>query len=387
MQRPEMSEMTRDVAIIGVCQTRYETNKRSQSLAEVIFEAASGALADAGLSVTDIDGVVLAADDLIDGISISSMVTGPPAGCSLKDEVRISDDGSFAVALAYSRLVSEHQDTCLVVSWSKCSQNDLSSITNLIFDPFYYRFVGLNHVTSHAVQAMRYMCKYGVTEEQAAKVVVKNRMNAHGNPYAHLRESVTVDDVLNSRTLSWPLKQLDLPPLSDGACALVLAAPGRVKMDNPYAWIRAISWINDSYYMGDRELADLVSLNLAARRAYSMAGISDPLKQLDVAEVHEVTSFHELMIYEALGLCGPGEGKEFIESAMSSTGGDLPINPSGGCLSSNPYTAVGLVRVVEAALQVAGRAGKHQVRAANIALAHGMSGVCGQNHCVIIVSR
>ena len=374
------------VAVIGISQTKYEAAKREQDLADMIFETTRGALDDAGLQIGDIDSVVLAAHDLIDGRSITSMLTAPPAGAHLKDEIRVADDGAFAVALAWLRLLSGEFGTSLVVSWSKLSEGDFDAITSLNFEPLFYRPFGFNYVTAHALQAMSYMSRYGITETQAARVAVKNRTNAVKNPLAHLREPVTVDDVLQSRLLAWPLKELDLPPKSDGACAMVLATEERARQAKANcAWIKGVGWTNDTYYLGDKELEKLPSLAQAAERAYRMASIDDPLEQLDVAELHDISSFHELMEYEALGLCKPGEGGQLADQGITSMDGKLPVNPSGGALSSHPYTAVGLIRVAEAALQVMGRAGEHQVPGVKTALAHGASGMCGQSNCVVIL--
>jgi acetyl-CoA C-acetyltransferase len=138
--------------------------------------------------------------------------------------------------------------------------------------------------------------------------------------------------------------------------------------------------------MGDKDMWRLSSLSQAAKKAYAMAGIRDPLKEIDVAEIYDVTSYHELMEYEALGFCEEGDGGKLIDSGSTSMGGELPVNPSGGMLSSNPYIAVGLFRVAEAALQVTNQAGSRQVVGAKTALAHGMSGICGQSNTVIILS-
>lgn len=379
--------MESKVAVIGISQTKHEAAKREQDLADMIFETTRGALDDAGLHIGDIDSVVLAAHDLIDGRSITSMLTAPPAGAHLKDEIRVADDGAFAVALAWLRLLSGEFGTSLVVSWSKLSEGDFDTISSLNFEPLFYRPFGFNYVTAHALQAMSYMSRYGITEAQAGKVAVKNRSNAVNNSLAHLRESVTLDDVLQSRLLAWPLKELDLPPRSDGACALVLATEEKARQTKAKcAWIKGVGWANDTYYLGDKELYKLPSLAQAAERAYRMVGIDDPLEQLDMAELHDVTSFHELMEYEALGFCKPGEGGRLADQGVTSMDGKLPVNPSGGVLSSHPHTAVGLIRVAEAALQVMGRAGEHQVPGAKAALAHGVSGMCGQSNCVVILS-
>ena len=123
------------------------------------------------------------------------------------------------------------------------------------------------------------------------------------------------------------------------------------------------------------------------QKAYKMAGIQKPLAQLDVAEVHDISSFHELMEYEGLGFCKPGEGGQLIDQGVTSMKGKLPVNPSGGALCSHPYTAIGLIRVAEAALQVMNRAGGHQVPGAKTALAHGVSGMCCQSNCVLILGK
>ncbi len=380
--------MNKKAGIIGISQTKHASAKPDSELAEMIFEVTSGALEDARLTIKDIDSVVLAAHDLIDGRSITSMLTAPPAGCHMKDEIRLGDDGAFAVALAWMRLLSGEFNTSLVVSWSKLSEGDFDAITSLNFDPMFYRPMGFNYVTAHALQAMRFMARSGVTETQAAKVTVKNRSNARNNPLAQLRESVSIDEVLASKLLAWPLKELDLPPATDGACAMVITTEENVKPSNgQVAWIKGVGWANDTYYLGDKELGELPSLGMAAKQAYQMAGIEDPLKQIDLAEVHDITSFHELMAYEALGFCKQGEAGMLIDREITSRHGILPVNLSGGVLSSHPYTAVGLIRVAEAAMQVMGRAEGHQVPGVETALAHGASGMCGQTNCVLVLGK
>jgi acetyl-CoA C-acetyltransferase len=235
---------------------------------------------------------------------------------------------------------------------------------------------------------MSYMEKWRINEQQAAQVVVKNRRNGVKNPFAHLRNPVSKDEVLNSEMLSTPLRKLHLPPFSDGACALVLA---RDEMVNPsqqnVAWIEGIGWAQDTYYMGDKELASLDSLSKAAVSAYQMAGIKDPLKDLDLAEIHDITAYHEMMAYEALGFCEQGKGGEFIERGHPLVGGKVAVNPSGGALCSNPYSSVGLIRIAETALQIMGKAGDTQIDKAECALGHGISGMAGQSHCVAILAN
>ncbi len=380
--------MGKRIGIIGVHETRCEGMNRRDSLNDMIFETTRLALQDAGIRQQDIDTVVMSEYDQVDGRLIGAMSAALPAHCYDKDEIRVEEDGAAALALAYMRCLSGHFDTAVVVGWAMCSQTNLDVITKLNFDPFFHRPIGLNWITANALQASSYMNRYGITAEQAAKVTVKNRKNALNNETAHLQAGVELEEVLESGYVSWPLRRLNLPPHSDGACALVMTKEEKAeKSGRPVAWIQGIGWENDTYFMGDKELWRLPSLAAAAGRAYAMAGIQDPLDQIDVAEVYDVTSFHELMEYEALGLCREGEGGGFMDRGVTAMDGDLPVNPSGGMLSSNPYTAVGLYRVAEAALQVTGRARGRQVPGARTALAQGMSGICGQSNTVVILSN
>lgn len=376
------------VGIIGISESKCEGMNRKDSVNDLIFHTTSRAIKDAGIDPVDIDSVVLAEYDQVDGMIIAAMSRALAAHSFGKDEIRVEDDGGTALALAYMRCLSGHFDTVLVVGWAMCSQTNLDVITKINFDPFFHRPIGLNWITSHGVQATSYMNKWGITEEQAAKVTVKNRSNAIKNENAHLRSKVEIQDVLRSRNVSSPLRRLNLPPHSDGCCAIVLTTEEKArKSGRPVAWIEGVGWANDTYYMGDRDLWRLKSLNTAAKKAYDMAGIKNPVKEIDVAELYDVTSFHELMEYEALGFCKEGDGGKFIDSGATLLNGEIPVNPSGGMLSSNPYTAVGLYRVAEAALQVCGRAGERQVPGVKRALAHGMSGICGQSNCVVILGN
>jgi acetyl-CoA C-acetyltransferase len=379
--------MARRIGIVGVSESRCEAANKRDSTADLVFETTSRALKDAGISQPEIDTVVMAESDQLDGRLIGAMSMALPAHSYGKDEIRVEDDGASALALAYMRCLSGYFDTAVVVGWGMCSQTSLDLLTGLSFDPFFHRPLGLNWITSHAIQATSYVSRWGITPEQAAKVTVKNRGNAVKNENAHLQAAVSLHEVLHSAYVSTPLRKLNLPPYSDGACAVVLMTEEKAKMGGqPVAWIDGIGWSNDTYYMGDKDLSRLSSLNQAARKAYAMAGIREPQSEIDVAELYDVTSYHELMEYEALGFCEEGQGGALVESGATSERGRLPVNPSGGMLSSNPYTAVGLFRIAEAALQVTGRAGRRQVPGAKKALAHGMSGICGQSNYVAILS-
>jgi acetyl-CoA C-acetyltransferase len=376
------------VAIVGVGQTSYVSQKPDQILDEIIFEAASKALADAGLTREQVDCVTIAAGDQIDGRPISSMLEACPAGAYLKDEIKATEEGSYAAILASLRILSGVFDTALVVSWSKCSETFVTQVTGYSAEPFFNRACSLNYITAEAMQLSRYREKYGLPEKAAAKVVVKNRKNALKNPLACYRKPVYQEEVLGSRVISWPIREMHVAPLCDGACAMVLASARKAKeMTDKPVWIKGMGWATETYYLGERDLTRMTSLEKAARKAYSLAGIGNPLETLDVAEISDTFSYRELMAYEALGLCEEGKAESLIEEGITDMEGKLPVNPSGGALSGNPFFAGGLVRLAEAALQVRGDAGSHQVGIVDTALAHGSYGFCGQGNSVFVLGN
>ena len=373
------------VGIVGVAQTKYEADKIDQTYSELVFEVVKKLHEDLGITNDDVGCVITSSNDFNDGRTIANMAIQDAVGAVRKSESRVSGDGAFAYIYGAMRILSEYYDTVLVVSHCKCSEGNQYLINNSIFDPFYQRHLGLDQISAAGLMANMYMTKYGVSEEQAARVVVKNRMNALNNPYAHLQEKVSFEDVLNSSMMAYPLKELDFPPFSDGAVAMLLAKEEIAKkMTDTPVWLKGYGSCTDAYYLGHRDMIDLVGLEGAARAAYKMANISDPINEIDVAEVYDAFSVHELMSYEALKFCAKGEGGSLIDTGETEMNGAIPVNPSGGVLSSNPTMANGLIRVAEIALQLMGKAGKRQIPDAKIGLANGMNGICSQGNIVLI---
>jgi acetyl-CoA C-acetyltransferase len=373
------------VAIVGVAQTKYEKDKIEQTYLELVFEVVKKLHNELGITNDDVGSIITSSNDFNDGRTIANMAIQDAVGAVRKSESRVSGDGAFAFIYGAMRILSESYDTVLVVSHSKCSEGDQYLINNSIFDPFYQRALGLDQISAAGLMANMYMTKYGITQEQAAQVVVKNRKNALKNPYAHLQEEVSIEEVLDSPMMAYPLKKLDFPPFSDGAVAMLLTNEKNAKKftDNP-VWFKGYGSCTDNYYFGNRSLTDLIALERAAKQAYEMAGITDPVKQVDVAEVYDAFSTHELMSYEALGFCEQGKGGHFMESGETQFGGSIPVNPSGGVLSSNPTMANGLIRVAEIVQQLMGKADKRQIPNAKIGLANGMNGICSQGNIVLI---
>ena len=375
------------IGIIGVSQTRYRRYNPA-SHAELAYQVTREALDDAGLTIEEIDNTITVCNDFWDGRTISCMTITEATGSHRVPTTNVEGDGTYGALMGAMRILSGLHKLTLVVAQSKISEGIPAIISNAMFDPVYERALGVDAISSSALQMRRYMSKYGITEEQCARVSVKNHGNARANPYAHLPLDITVEDVLDSRVLADPIKLLDSSPISDGACALIMAEEetARERCSKPI-WIKGVGHCADAYHLGDRDLADVDSLISAAERAYKMAGISDPMKEIDVAEIYDAFSYMELMWMEGLGLCERGEAGAMIDSGVTELGGALPINPSGGVLSAHAVQVAGLARIAESVLQLRGEAGDRQVEGARIALAHGIEGACGQGHCVFILGN
>lgn len=376
--------MTR-VGIISAVQTVHESEK-TEMYYDYTFHTATKVLREAGLERKGVDNLVFGEYDLAIGRCASHVNTVGAAGGFYKDEVRINDDGLFAAVQAYLGILSGEFDVTMVISTGISSEAQQETASNLQLDPFYYRPVGLHETMANALQVARYRKRYGITGREGALVAVKNRSHAEKNPYAHLRDKITEEMVLDSDYVSYPLRKLEVAPRSDGVCALIMAAePIARRLCAKPVWIDGLGWNNDTYYLGERDLSELKPTKLAARQAYKMAGIKEPRKEIDVAEVFDITAYHELMAYEALGFCQKGEAADLLASGATSMSGDLPVNLSGGVLNAYPQAATGLVRLVEAANQIMGKAEGIQATGVKTALAHSISGWSGQRGCVFIL--
>lgn len=362
-----------DVAIVGTGQTDHARRRTDVSQAGLVREAVDSALADAELTFADIDSVVVASGPALFG-SVNQpekwLVDG--LGAQMKPVVRITSGGGTGLAgalAAMNQVGSGFAERVLVVAYDKLSEGALQYQISTLYDPFWGREFAVGIMGFASAYWRARIETLGHTEEAAALVSVKNHRNAFRNPHAHVRKEVTVDDVLESRPLAWPIKLLDVPPISDGACAVVLASEDAApKTTAKPAWIRGMSYFGEADNAPDRYMLQSVPLQLAAQRVYKKAGITNPRRQFDVAELQEPYTCFELSYYEGLGLCPTGKAAELIESGATDIDGDIPCNPSGGCMGANPIGATALIRLAEAALQVTGKAGERQIPDARTAL-------------------
>ena len=384
--------MAERVGIVAVAQTKYHPNRADVNEGELAYEAIKQVLDETGLGFSEdgdgIDSAVTCSQDFWDGRTISNLNVMSYVGAHLGHEDKVAEDGVNAVFTAMAQILSGQHHIVLVVAHMKESQGDRTLIENAAFDPIFMRLLGLNFLTAAALQARRYTDKYGITPEQSAKVAVKNRGNARKNPFAQEPMDITVDDVLRSKMLVSPIRLLDARPVSDGAVAMIVAREDKArKLAARPVWILGASNCYETHYLGDRDLAECDALTKAARKAYSMAGITEPLKQLDVAEISEEHTYQELLWTEGLGFCGRGEGGKLIDSGVTQMGGQLPVNPSGGVLPGNPNGVAGMARVAECVLQLRNEAGDRQVPGASLAVAHGVTGICGQLQGVMVLGN
>ena len=377
-----------NVGILGFGQTKHVSSRDDVSFPELVREGAQLTLGDAGMTMSDVEAVVfpLAPDALI-GVGNGERWCSDAVGATGKPFIRVNNGGATgmtAVLAARTHIASGLFDVVLVAGADRVSESgSAQSVLNKMWDVGYERPLPLNTITMLALSAARYMYLYGSDETDMARVTVKNRRHAALNPFAHLREELTVEDVLNSRTLAWPIKLGDACPASTGAAGVVLVSERYATAHgvNP-AWIRGVGQNTETFWMGDRvgsravgDHGDADGLATAFAHAYRQAGITAPSIQVDVAEIYAPFSSVELHVIEAAGLAGKGESPAMLESGHFTLGGPgVVVNPSGGTQCSNPIAVTGAIRVGEAALQVLGRAGDRQVAGAKTGIASAIGG-------------
>jgi acetyl-CoA C-acetyltransferase len=372
------------VGIIGIGQSAFTRRRDDASYPDLVREAVAGAMTQAGLDFDAIDGTVYSlSPDAMVGIGNAERLGVDAVGGRNKPFLRINTGGATgisSVAAAYYHVASGACDVVLTAGADKVGEcGDSQTVLNKIWDPVYERQLPHGTITMLAMSGIRYQHKYGMTQEDMARVVVKNRHHASLNPNAHLRKEVTVDDVMASRMISWPIKLMDCCPQSSGGGAMVLASEKFIKENKLDAvWITGVGHCTETYYQGDRMgtgyTADAFALGNACRRSYAMAGITDPQKQIDVAELYAPFSNTEFHAIEAAGLAPVGHSVPMVNAGRFSIGGEIPVNPSGGTLCTNAIAVTAMIRVAEVALQVWGKAGGHQVKGAKRGIASGNGG-------------
>lgn len=359
-------------AVIGVGQTNHKSRRRDVSLGGLVREAVFRALDDAEMTMADIDAVILGkAPDLFEGVMKPELYLSDALGAVGKPMFRVHTAGSVGGTtgiVAASHVQSGKHRTVLAVAFEKQSEG------NAQFALGSGKGAALGAGGSFAPFLRAYIHRSGAPEHIGWQVAVKDRQNALKNPYAHLKiENLTVEMVRDSPMMWDPIRYLESCPSSDGACAIVIADEDRAReaaaAGRPPAWILATSSRSEPLAFAGRDPVRPQACLQCVDDVYRQAGITDPRRQIDTAELYVPFSWLEPIWLEAHRLADEGEGWKLVDNGTTALGGALPINASGGVLSTNPIGASGLLRFAEAANQVRGRAGEHQVDGARVALA------------------
>jgi acetyl-CoA C-acetyltransferase len=373
--------MRQQAAVLGVGQTEHRTRRRDVSIAGLCREAVDRALADAGCDLADIDAVVVGkAPDLFEGVMMPELYLADALGATGKPLLRVHTAGSVGGAtgnVAASLVQAGLHHRVLAVAFEK--QSESNAMWALSITPPFSMPVLAGAGGYFAPHIRAYIRRSGAPGHIGALVAVKDRRNGSLNPYAHLRQpDITLESVRSSPMLWDPVRYDETCPSSDGACAVILgdreAARATQDSGRPVAWIRATAMRTEPTMFSGKDHVNPRAGADCAAALWREAGITSPIDEIDVAEIYVPFSWFEPMWLENLGFAGPGEGWRLTEAGETAIGGRLPVNPSGGVLCSNPIGASGLLRFAEAALQVMGKAGEHQVAGARTALGHAYGG-------------
>ena len=355
------------VAVVGVGQTHHKTRRRDVSVGGMVREAVFRALEDAQMTMDDIDAVVLGkAPDLFEGIMKPELYLSDALGAVGKPMFRVHTAGSVGGTtgiVAASHVQAGKHRRVLAVAFEKQSEG------NAQFALGSGKGASLGAGGAFAPFIRAYIHRSRAPEHIGWKVAVKDRQNALKNPYAHLKiEDISIEKVRNSPMMWEPIRFLESCPSSDGACAVVITDEVGARGRNP-AWILAASSRSEPPSFPGRDPVRPEACLQCAKDVYAQAGITRPREQLDMAELYVPFSWHEPLWLEAQLIAEEGEGWKMTDAGDTEIGGSFPVNCSGGVLSSNPIGASGLLRFAEAANQVRGVAGEHQVAGAKTALA------------------
>jgi len=413
--------MTRNVAVVGIGHTNFNSMTPDLSWKEFMFEACQRAYMDAGLDPRkDIDGFITCAEDYWEGFSIFDEFVPDQIGATLKPCCTVCGDGIYGLGNAYMQIKTEQFNVVAVEAHSKIS--DLLTVGDVMlhaFDPLFekpitgpnerQKFTGNPSYTKESpkplvgktdeknrihpyflagLEMQHYLKKTKTTEEQCAKVVVKNKKNAFNNPNAGYEANIDIGDVMNSEYLFRPVKKLDISPNIDVAISFVLADEDTAKsLDVEPIWLKGFGWNSETPWLSTRSM-DANYAKKASKMAYKMAGINNPKKEINIAEVDDRFSYKELQHLEALDLAEPGMAAKMLDDKELLIDGSLPTNISGGSLGvGNCYEATGLQKALEIVTQLRGHAGKRQVKNAEIGIAQSWRGIPSGSGAVVIFGR
>ena len=363
-------------AVIGVGQTHHRAQRKDVSMAGLCREAIDRALLDADMTLDDIDAIVVGkAPDLFEGVMMPELFLAEALGAAGKPLLRVHTAGSVggSTAIVASSLVQAGvHKRVLTVAYEK--QSESNAMWALSVPVPFNMPVHAGAGGYFAPHVRSYIRRSEAPTHVGAIVAAKDRTNALKNPYAHLREEKTVEQVLASQMLWDPIRYDETCPSSDGACALVIVDEDTARSSSNPAWIHGTVMRSEATTAAERDQVNPQASRDAAAALWKQAGITSPIDEIDAAEIYVPFSWFEPMWLESLGFAEEYAGWKLTESGATAMDGRIPVNCSGGVMSSNPIGASGMLRFGEAALQVRGAAGEHQVDGARRALGHAYGG-------------
>jgi len=365
-------------AVVGIGQTEHRAKRQDVSIPGLLREAALRALQDAELGFADIDAVVIGtAPDMFEGVMMPELFLAEALGAVGKPILRVhtagSVGGSTAIVAAHQIMAGIHRRVLTVAYQKQSESNAMWALSPKI--PFQPQLTaGAGGYFAPLIRA--YIRRSNAPEDVGTLVSVKDRLNGLRNPHAHLRLEGIDKAMVEASPMLWdPVRYLDTCPSSDGACALVLCGEREVaSAPHPPAWVHGTAMRSEPVLFAGRDQVDPQAGRDCARALYAQAGVTDPRKQIDVAELYVPFSWFEPMWLENLGFAEQNQGWRLTAEGATATDGDIPINPSGGVMCSNPIGASGMLRFAEAARQVRHRAGAHQIDGAKLAMGHAYGG-------------
>ncbi len=385
----------RRAAIVGVGHSKFG-NRGDVNLSELAFESIREALLDAHLTQKDIESVFVGTqgwgwyEERIPEAAVADYAGLNPAGLCYVSAACAS--GSAAVRATYSAVASGIADIAMAVGVEKMTEVDTPTVVDLIGRAGCYTWefenFGLTFPGFYALHANAHMAKYRTTQEQLAMAAVKNHKYGAMNPKAQFQREITIEDVMKSRMVAYPLKIYDCCPITDGSATIIVASEEKARKitDSPI-WIKGIGAASDAANLSKRRnYVGVMSAALAAQQAYKMANIGP--EDLDMALVHDCFTIAEIMAYEDLGFCKKGEGGRLIQDGQTYIGGKIPVNVDGGLKAKgHPIGATGVAQCAEITKQLRGEAGNRQVPLKKgLGLAHNVGG-SGQIGNVTILGR
>lgn len=356
------------------------------ALEEILYHVTQNALSSAGIGINDIDGIVVAGNDQIDGRAISIMAASGSVGGVDRDILSTPSSSEHAFIMGAVRVRSGLFQTQLIVAWSPIEVSSIGEAQRLAADPYFHRLLPLDELASHALQASAIIARTPDAEPAARAVVAKNRRNGLRTSEFIANQAIEPVNIGSGRMLRWPISEDMVGPITGGAVALVIASDKFIseRCLEEVAWLDGMGWSTESGFLGDRNLSSSPGLFAAGERAYRFAGIEDPVTQIDVAEVADATAYQELLAYEGLGLCRRESWWTELRGGHFDRTGKMPVNVSGGSLFINPVFCTGLRSIAAAAGYIRHRRGLPATKRAMRSLAHGASGFAMQYNTVVV---